>query len=157
MKAVGIIMATTSSSTDGEVDTRKTMHLGTENAPPVNTKSFLPPDSSEPSESELTESDEMSIMLDIFEIGLKHGTPKLLLSLMPNSSQVNSEHVKSHLQKRRNNRSRSRQEFIDYYNKEMKADFEEWVGKKGFEAYGNPLDMRNKVSILFLRFYYQSP
>ena len=103
--------------------------------------------SSSSSSSELTESDEMSIMLNIFEIGLKHSTPKLLLSLMPNSSKVNSEHVKSHLQKRRNNRSRSREEFTDYYNKAMKANFKKWVDQKGDEAYGNPLDRSNKTTL----------
>lgn len=51
----------------------------------------------------------------VFDIGLKCASPKLLLEMMPIVDGLTSEHIKSHLQKCRLHRQRSRQEFLKSY------------------------------------------
>ncbi|CAM9826774.1 unnamed protein product [Choristocarpus tenellus] len=51
----------------------------------------------------------------VFDIGLKCASPKLLLEMMPVMGGLSSEHIKSHLQKYRLHRQRSREEFLKSY------------------------------------------
>ncbi|CAM9321388.1 unnamed protein product, partial [Discosporangium mesarthrocarpum] len=51
----------------------------------------------------------------VFDIGLKCASPKLLLDIMPVVDGLTSEHIKSHLQKYRLHRQRSREEFLKSY------------------------------------------
>jgi SHAQKYF class myb-like DNA-binding protein len=51
----------------------------------------------------------------IFDVGLKHASPSAILEYMPEHEQITSERVKSHLQKYRLHRSKSKQEFMSSY------------------------------------------
>eukprot|EP01038_Epipyxis_sp_PR26KG_P014170 gene14170-19012_t len=68
----------------------------------------------------------------IFELGLRHSSPKLIMALMPQCSELNTEHIKSHLQKYRIHNERSREEFILFYNTYMKESLEEWENRQGW-------------------------
>jgi hypothetical protein len=70
----------------------------------------------------------------VFELGLKHSSPKVLMSLMPMFTNLHSEHLKSHLQKYRIHHERSKDEFLAFYNEFMKDDFLAWEQRKGWEA-----------------------
>lgn len=63
----------------------------------------------------------------VFDIGLKCASPKLLLEMMPVVDGLTSEHIKSHLQKYRLHRQRSREEFLKSY-----AYLTDLDGNKGF-------------------------
>ena len=52
----------------------------------------------------------------IFDVGLKHSSPSSILEHMPKSDQVTSERIKSHLQKYRVHRNRSKKEFMTSYD-----------------------------------------
>jgi len=52
----------------------------------------------------------------IFDVGLKHSSPSALLEFMPKHEQITSERIKSHLQKYRLNRSKSKKEFMTCYD-----------------------------------------
>jgi len=69
----------------------------------------------------------------IFELGLKHSSPKVLMSLMPLYTNLHSEHLKSHLQKYRIHHERSKDEFLAFYNEYMKDIFQQWEDSKGWE------------------------
>ncbi|KAG2770353.1 hypothetical protein PC129_g15728 [Phytophthora cactorum] len=61
----------------------------------------------------------------IFDLGLKNASPKTLLPMMNKSnpeSGLTTEHLKSHLQKYRINYQRSRQEFQEICDREVKRD-----------------------------------
>jgi len=77
--------------------------------------------------SSLSYEEESSIAVAIFEIGLKNSSPKILMPLMPHDSSLNTEHVKSHLQKYRIHRQRSRDEFHDFYHDFIKDDYYKWL------------------------------
>lgn len=51
----------------------------------------------------------------IFDIGLKHATPSSVLEQMPPLEQITTERIKSHLQKYRLHRRKSKQEFMSCY------------------------------------------
>lgn len=70
----------------------------------------------------------------VFELGLKHSSPKVLMSLMPQFTNLHSEHLKSHLQKYRIHHERSKDEFLAFYNEFMRDDFLAWEEKKGWET-----------------------
>ena len=70
----------------------------------------------------------------VFELGLKHSSPKVLMSLMPLFTNLHSEHLKSHLQKYRIHHERSKDEFLAFYNEFMKDEFLIWEDKKGWET-----------------------
>lgn len=70
----------------------------------------------------------------VFELGLKHSSPKVLMSLMPMFTNLHSEHLKSHLQKYRIHHERSKDEFLAFYNEFMKDDFLAWEERKGWET-----------------------
>ena len=69
----------------------------------------------------------------VFELGLKHSSPKVLMSLMPMYTGLHSEHLKSHLQKYRIHHERSKDEFLAFYNEFMRDDFATWEDAKGWE------------------------
>ena len=52
----------------------------------------------------------------VFDVGLKQSSPAALLEYMPKKEEITSERVKSHLQKYRIHRNKSRQEFINNYD-----------------------------------------
>lgn len=70
----------------------------------------------------------------VFELGLKHSSPKVLMSLMPLFTNLHSEHLKSHLQKYRIHHERSKDEFLAFYNEFMRDDFLAWEERKGWES-----------------------
>jgi len=51
----------------------------------------------------------------VFDVGLKNASPSALLEHMPEHDQITSERVKSHLQKYRLNRAKSKKEFMSCY------------------------------------------
>jgi len=51
----------------------------------------------------------------VFDVGLKHSSPSTILEHMPKHPQVTSERIKSHLQKYRVHRVKSKQEFMTSY------------------------------------------
>ncbi len=58
-----------------------------------------------------------SFVSAIYEVGLKHASPSVILEHMSEHPEtINSERVKSHLQKYRSKRERSKQEFMDEYD-----------------------------------------
>uniref|UniRef100_A0A7S3HM56 Uncharacterized protein n=1 Tax=Spumella elongata TaxID=89044 RepID=A0A7S3HM56_9STRA len=73
----------------------------------------------------------------IFELGLKHSSPKILMPLMPNETNLSTEHIKSHLQKYRIHRQRSKDEFFDFYNNYMKDAFQQWENAEGWKHLAN--------------------
>ena len=77
------------------------------------------------------ESEESMLFMHIFETGLKTCSPKVLLGMMPPSAkqQINTEHIKSRLQKYRNNDHRSKGDFTKFYEQEFKDSFAEWHKK----------------------------
>ena len=57
----------------------------------------------------------------VFDVGLKNATPKAILELLPHDSSLTTEHVKSHLQKFRVHRDRSRAEFLSHYEMSVRT------------------------------------
>ena len=51
----------------------------------------------------------------IFDVGLKHSSPSAILEHMPSHEQITSERIKSHLQKYRLHRNKSKKEFMSSY------------------------------------------
>ena len=51
----------------------------------------------------------------IYQLGLKHSSPKLILELMPKLEELSTEHLKSHLQKNRIHMDRTIEEFAFYH------------------------------------------
>lgn len=61
----------------------------------------------------------------IFDVGLKHSSPSTILEQMPSHEQITTERIKSHLQKYRLHRQKSKKEFMSCYNAslgKMKTD-----------------------------------
>ena len=56
----------------------------------------------------------------IFDVGLKHSSPSTILEHMPKHEQITSERVKSHLQKYRLHRIKSKKEFMTSYDAGLK-------------------------------------
>lgn len=52
---------------------------------------------------------EKDLAVAIFELGLRQSSPKILLGLMPQCTGLNTEHIKSHLQKYRIHHERSKE------------------------------------------------
>ena len=77
---------------------------------------------------------ETAFAASIFELGLKYSSPKVIIPLLPKESEVNKEHIKSHLQKYRIHHQRSREEFMIYYNKHFRDNFAEWVLNKRWNS-----------------------
>jgi SHAQKYF class myb-like DNA-binding protein len=51
----------------------------------------------------------------VFDVGLKHSSPSTILEHMPKHEQITSERIKSHLQKYRLHRAKSKKEFMASY------------------------------------------
>jgi SHAQKYF class myb-like DNA-binding protein len=56
----------------------------------------------------------------IFDVGLKHSSPSALLEFMPEHDEISSERVKSHLQKYRLHRVKSKKEFMSRFDTSLK-------------------------------------
>ena len=56
----------------------------------------------------------------IFDVGLKHSSPSTLLEQMPKHEQITTERIKSHLQKYRLHRVKSKKEFMATYDASLK-------------------------------------
>jgi hypothetical protein len=52
---------------------------------------------------------------------------------MPDHEGLNTEHIKSHLQKYRIHHERSKEEFLEFFNKCMLDSFREWEGSRAWE------------------------
>lgn len=72
--------------------------------------------------------EEAKLIMEIYKTGLKHCSPKVLLTLMPPDAEhnLNTERIKSHLQKYRNNANKSIENFSAYYESELKAKFKDF-------------------------------
>lgn len=70
----------------------------------------------------------------IFELGLKHSSPKVIMSVMQKHPHLNTEHIKSHLQKYRIHHERSKEEFLLFYNSYMRDAFHDWHLKRGWDS-----------------------
>jgi SHAQKYF class myb-like DNA-binding protein len=55
----------------------------------------------------------------VFEVGLKHSSPLTILEHMPNHEQITAERIKSHLQKYRKHRDKSKQNFMSAYDETL--------------------------------------
>eukprot|EP01041_Mallomonas_annulata_P004024 gene4024-8014_t len=64
--------------------------------------------------------------LAIFELGLKLSSPKTIMKLLPPFEDLTLENIKSHLQKFRVNKERSKDEFIKFYDEYMHEAFKEF-------------------------------
>ena len=75
--------------------------------------------------------EEHTLIMEIFKAGLKNCSPKVLLSLMPPDKEnpLNTEHIKSHLQKYRNNSSKSTDSFLI----ELQTKFADWRKAEGWK------------------------
>jgi SHAQKYF class myb-like DNA-binding protein len=60
----------------------------------------------------------------LFDHGLKTASPRLLLDLMPTPGDLTTEHVKSHLQKYRLHRDKSREDFLHRFAQQLDQGFE---------------------------------
>ncbi len=56
----------------------------------------------------------------IFDVGLKHSSPSTILEHMPKHEQITTERIKSHLQKYRMHRVKSKKEFISSYEASLR-------------------------------------
>jgi SHAQKYF class myb-like DNA-binding protein len=56
----------------------------------------------------------------IFDVGLKHSSPSAILQHMPAHEQITTERIKSHLQKYRMHRVKSKKEFISSYEASLR-------------------------------------
>eukprot|EP01040_Poterioochromonas_malhamensis_P001979 gene1979-2115_t len=71
----------------------------------------------------------------IFELGLKHSSPKILIPLMPTTNaELSTEHIKSHLQKYRIHQKRSKEEFEFFYRTHVQESFHDWEKNRGWES-----------------------
>jgi SHAQKYF class myb-like DNA-binding protein len=69
---------------------------------------------------------ESALLKAVFELGLKFASPKVLMKLMMSYEGLNSEHIKSHLQKYRIEWARSENEFLDCYGNTLQTRFHSW-------------------------------
>lgn len=56
----------------------------------------------------------------VFDVGLKHSSPSTVLEHMPKHPQITSERIKSHLQKYRVHRAKSKEQFMSSYESTLK-------------------------------------
>lgn len=56
----------------------------------------------------------------IFDVGLKHSSPSTILEHMPKHEQITTERIKSHLQKYRMHRVKSKKEFVSQYEASLR-------------------------------------
>lgn len=82
----------------------------------------------------------------VFDLGLKHSSPKVLIPLMPTDSDLSTEHIKSHLQKYRIHRQRSKEEFYTFYDNHIRDSFAEWESLRQWERIFSPVVNQPKVT-----------
>ena len=70
----------------------------------------------------------------IFDVGLKNASPSAILEHMPQHDQITSERVKSHLQKYRLHRLKSKQEFMSCYEASLNDYLSEGSKPKALSA-----------------------
>lgn len=75
----------------------------------------------------------------IFEIGLKNSSPKSLMSLIDPCPNLNTEHIKSHLQKYRIHGDRSKDEFFKYYEDSILEEFRHWESGQSWAVHSHHL------------------
>jgi SHAQKYF class myb-like DNA-binding protein len=91
-----------------------------------------------------TESTHRKFVETIYDIGVTNASPAVILENMTEHHQaVTSERVKSHLQKYRKNRTKSKQEFIDEYNSWIQKALT--VGAAGSSELASPLAIVNMM------------
>ncbi|KAK1744179.1 hypothetical protein QTG54_004712 [Skeletonema marinoi] len=73
----------------------------------------------------------------IFDVGLKHASPSAIMEFMHPNPNITSERVKSHLQKYRKNRDKSRKEFMTSYENSL----------QGFKIVQEKISMMTRVRI----------
>ncbi|CAN0360178.1 unnamed protein product, partial [Hapterophycus canaliculatus] len=84
---------------------------------------------------ELPEKSSGSFAAAIFELGLKHSSPKVLMKLMPpKANSLTTEHIKSRLQKYRLHAHRSKDEFLEFFNLRLKAKFADFLQQEGWRS-----------------------
>eukprot|EP01039_Chlorochromonas_danica_P006154 gene6154-6781_t len=76
---------------------------------------------------------ESKLAAAIFELGLKNSSPKLLIPFMPMDANLTTEHIKSHLQKYRIHKQRSKDEFCIFYEHYIQGEFDKWEERHGWE------------------------
>eukprot|EP00752_Nemacystus_decipiens_P018239 g16367.t1 len=83
--------------------------------------------------NELPERANPAFVAAIFELGLKHSSPKVLMKLMPKKAvALTTEHIKSRLQKYRLHAQRSKEEFLEFFNLRLQAKFADFLQKEGW-------------------------
>jgi len=97
-------------------------------------------------EMRLSHEQDIELAKTIFEIGLKHSSPKVLIALMPFYPNLNTEHIKSHLQKYRIHYNKSKDEFIQYYQNNIRNPYIDWVDSKGWEESNIMIRDKNSLS-----------
>jgi hypothetical protein len=56
---------------------------------------------------------------------------------MPEYSELNTEHIKSHLQKYRIHRQRSKDEFAEFFEQHIRESFQKWESNRGWDDSAN--------------------
>ena len=84
------------------------------------------------SEIKLSRAQETLFAATIFELGLKHSSPKVLIPFMSNNSGLSTEHIKSHLQKYRIHKARSTEEFVQFFESFVHDSFRTWNEQKAW-------------------------
>eukprot|EP00903_Cladosiphon_okamuranus_P015130 g13992.t1 len=83
--------------------------------------------------NELPERSRSSFVAAVFELGLKHSSPKVLMKLMPPKAvALTTEHIKSRLQKYRLHAQRSKEEFLEFFNLRLQSKFADFLQKEGW-------------------------
>jgi SHAQKYF class myb-like DNA-binding protein len=72
----------------------------------------------------------------IFDVGLKHSSPATIMEHMPKNEKITTERIKSHLQKYRLHRAKSKKEFISSYDTSL-ADFQARGVLNGVQSMAN--------------------
>jgi len=66
----------------------------------------------------------------IFDVGLKHSSPSTILEHMPAHEQITSERIKSHLQKYRLHRTKSKKDFMGSYHASLNKFQNDGINRK---------------------------
>ncbi|CAM9889834.1 unnamed protein product, partial [Ectocarpus fasciculatus] len=83
--------------------------------------------------NELPDKASASFAAAIFELGLKHSSPKVLMKLMPpKAKSLTTEHIKSRLQKYRLHAHRSKEEFLEFFGLRLEGKFADFLRKEGW-------------------------
>jgi hypothetical protein len=87
---------------------------------------------------------ESEAIVAIFEVGLQHASPKLLMGLMSGNPQLNTEHLKSHLQKFR--KYYTQDQILTYFDEFMKDGLSNFLeNERNNEGNNNDIINDNKT------------